>query len=579
MSPAQPSLRDELVFPTTCPCANSSAAHGGPCREVGKRACSNCLLVLYCSKECQAAHWKQHKIHCKSESMKITWEPDWTIRPTREGWENHQEVFDTLRKQKYLWGNIPAIDVLNLEQNEGASYDKNMNLLFAASGDLRNVIKSIAGVSADSPRSFTAILNDREINVVARNTILLLTALYADDVSDAAVVMLHIWYSALIPSSVLRFLHATVLPLIREVCEKTAGKPADSLLAKTFTRGTRSLRVVLKKSCWDLLPTSLEVRDGLTVWEATQTRRMALTLERGNHRGDPINLYVQPPGPRTAILEYRKDGVIMPFGASKVAFDTPNPTMFREQGVWPQIMSAFDPTDGWTLKDLLQKTPLAKNDVYGGMFFHVRDILENFCSKIKDLKINFVLLHKEASALPKTLAQDFKLTQSFDRIEISNIIDSYLVGPCCLNLFTPLLRPVAENPHATLLTGFTHSIAEMGNEPVLRQEFRGSLDRTRKRTARYFPQPPETMDKRTKWLHSYAGAMFQDWDGLFAHFMRTRGVMAFAVAAGAQPKEENTIIDPWPLRLKENATPEELELAIRSAHTGEERYVEWKRAS
>lgn len=92
--------------------------------------------------------------------------------------------------------------------------------------------------------------------------------------------------------------------------------------------------------------------------------------------------------------------------------------MFREQGVWPQIMSAFDPTDGWTLKDLLQKTPLAKNDVYGGMFFHVRDILENFCSKIKDLKINFVLLHKEASALPKTLAQDFKLTQSFDRIEV-----------------------------------------------------------------------------------------------------------------------------------------------------------------
>lgn len=88
-------------------------------------------LDQYCSKECQAAHWKQHKIHCKSESMKITWEPDWTIRPTREGWENHQEVFDTLRKQKYLWGNIPAIDVLNLEQNEGASYDKNMNLLFA----------------------------------------------------------------------------------------------------------------------------------------------------------------------------------------------------------------------------------------------------------------------------------------------------------------------------------------------------------------------------------------------------------------------------------------------------------------
>lgn len=34
-------------------------------------------------------------------------------------------------REKYLWGNVPAIDVLQLENNEGLSYDKDLRLLFA----------------------------------------------------------------------------------------------------------------------------------------------------------------------------------------------------------------------------------------------------------------------------------------------------------------------------------------------------------------------------------------------------------------------------------------------------------------
>lgn len=32
---------------------------------------------------------------------------------------------------KCLWGNVPAIDVLQLESNEGVDYGKQLNLLFA----------------------------------------------------------------------------------------------------------------------------------------------------------------------------------------------------------------------------------------------------------------------------------------------------------------------------------------------------------------------------------------------------------------------------------------------------------------
>jgi hypothetical protein len=36
------------------------------------RACSRCLLAWYCSRDCQAAHWKVHKKVCKKDSSKET---------------------------------------------------------------------------------------------------------------------------------------------------------------------------------------------------------------------------------------------------------------------------------------------------------------------------------------------------------------------------------------------------------------------------------------------------------------------------------------------------------------------------
>lgn len=42
--------------------------------------------------------------------------------------EHGQAVFGA---KKFLWGNVPAIDVLQLGSNEGDGYGKPLNLLFA----------------------------------------------------------------------------------------------------------------------------------------------------------------------------------------------------------------------------------------------------------------------------------------------------------------------------------------------------------------------------------------------------------------------------------------------------------------
>lgn len=52
---------------------------------------------------------------------------------------------------------------------------------------------------------------------------------------------------------------------------------------------------------------------------------------------------------------------------------------------------------------------------------------------------------------------------------------------------------------------------------------------------------------------------------------------------GISMKERHTIIEKWPLRLKkkphQRGAQEEFKLLLASAHTGVERYVEWKRTA
>lgn len=51
--------------------------------------------------------------------------PHWASDEASRNWHN---VFGG---SKYLWGNTAAVDVLNLERNEGIGYKEDIALLFA----------------------------------------------------------------------------------------------------------------------------------------------------------------------------------------------------------------------------------------------------------------------------------------------------------------------------------------------------------------------------------------------------------------------------------------------------------------
>jgi len=68
--------------------------------------------------------------------MKDNWVPAWVIEKRTPGFlvppgSNQSSEGNTSGTNKYLWGNMPAIDILNLHANEGMGYEQDLTLLFA----------------------------------------------------------------------------------------------------------------------------------------------------------------------------------------------------------------------------------------------------------------------------------------------------------------------------------------------------------------------------------------------------------------------------------------------------------------
>jgi len=71
-------------------------------------------------------------------------------------------------------------------------------------------------------------LNDRELDIVARNAIMLVLLIAVEDTAAAVDCVLHVWYSAHITKAHIELLDTTVRPLIQEMCEKITTSLEDS---------------------------------------------------------------------------------------------------------------------------------------------------------------------------------------------------------------------------------------------------------------------------------------------------------------------------------------------------------------
>ncbi|KAF2026004.1 hypothetical protein EK21DRAFT_75066 [Setomelanomma holmii] len=563
-------------------CANNNQKVNGihiVCEKKAAQCCGSCNLVQYCSKECQVADWPHHKKTCKSAFMKDKWIPDWCRtgrKPAFIGYETQV----TFGSQKYLWGNMAALDILALAKNEGVmDHGRDLHLLFAASGDLRNVVKTIAGIPKQHTGGCIAVINDKDFAVVARNAIMLLIAL-SFDVKTAVPMILHLWYSALLPAAMVHTLQSTILPLVVDVCEKIKDKTDDSRQAKTFSVNDRKLRLVLRKEEWMQLMDYFYAPAGLTAEEAdNMRRRITLAPERIDYRERAMLQW--SPALRQAEQHFREDGIMLPYACSSHAFDTPNPTLFRN-GSWPMKDNA-SPRGGWDYSEYIKFAPSAKADEFGAMFFYLRDLLSKFCNRIRGVQVSFYLFCDNAQEL-----EEYVGDMKFDRIEMANICDRGYLGPHkCLQLFSQLLKPNSENPHATLLMLFLNAAKE--EEHILQSSDtkigQANLLAAMQHLVKYMPMEQARAAKlrnsderqRSPDFISLISCCdhFKDWDFHFGKFLDEAKLAEFAEIYGLAMKETQTLVKHSPCSLRVNATQEEFDILRSSYLSGWERYVEF----
>jgi hypothetical protein len=73
-------------------------------------------------------------------------------------------------------------------------------------------------------------------------------------------------------------------------------------------------------------------------------------------------------------------------------------------------------------------------------------------------------------------------------------------------------------------------------------------------------------------------SMFGDFDTYWEGFMRMENIEHALNATNMRMKKKHTIIPPWPYRLTQRSTKEEVEISAASSLGGWERYVEIERA-
>ncbi|KAI9372814.1 hypothetical protein BJX61DRAFT_542323 [Aspergillus egyptiacus] len=469
-----------------------------------------------------------------------------------------------------------------LKRNEGERYDKDLRILFAGSGDIRSVVKTIADPPTTYTGSLTVTINDLDFSIVCRNVILLLIALVVTDPDEAAECMIHFWYSALLRKSDMDILQNRIRPRVQEACKPIvrADKHSTDIFETTMTFGQRSIKISMCKRGWLFVLAVLKTPGGITAEEAGNLRR-AITLS--TRRKDHLDryLYFLPPAHRLAHLKFRDDGILLPFGASRDEFCILNPSLYSAREGW-YLFPIADPLHGWHSKDVYSvSTGPATADKYGKLYLYLKGVFQSFHTRLSASPISFEMHRLEFRDLI-----DIMEKQSFDRIDVSNMSEGWHGLPQTLRLVGPLLRPINGNPKATIITLFieavdkklTHSDVAHLNSPK---------SPIFKRLLKYIPLDPVS---GTKWefdpdLLKWGVGLWlvTRYDHIWDRYISELNTPRLMKDSRVKMKRNHPIVEKWPYALKllpgQEGAQEEFERRMGDGLTGGERYVEWQRAT
>ncbi|GJE94086.1 DUF4470 domain-containing protein [Phanerochaete sordida] len=318
---------------------------------------------------------------------------------------------------------MPAIDILKLASDDAKSR-ADIRVAFLASGDLRNVLKTINGLPEGYAGQVTVLMNDLSDYVTLRNILMLRIMAKIKNKRMAADIVLHLWYTAFIPA----MYHTEIAFVAKEVAIETG-----SIRTQLGSQAVLDVCVGqdIRILCAALLVSSMKYSMADAANDLSSVRfdpgRVDLRHRQwakceGSHR--------------LALLEYHRFGLVLPFGAHNAHFNMPNRFLFSPEGEWLQS-DGVNPLHSWDIEEVVasgRAHGASREDLYGCLYYHVVSQLETFAERLERMDINIKITDKHALDLATSLRRgDFvsiglPASTRFDRIDVSNIVDQDYIG-------------------------------------------------------------------------------------------------------------------------------------------------------
>jgi len=279
-------------------CPEEEVPAGCGNEKTGLRLCGSSRKEWYCNKEWQRNSWPTQKANCQVISAK-----------TEELSRQLKMVFD-LKKSltgpglgtAYYWGNMPAVDLINLPLNEGVQYNKPLSILVCGVGDPRNVALSLSQLPDSYKEELTFVLNDICPCVIARTVLLLYMLIKGGE--QIANSVTQIWYSLRLSEGNFRLVMHTIQELIH----------ASSL--EELTRGTMMMEKDHFHKLVQVWRTWLELSSREGDWITEERRRM---FKSDRYSKDGMDLYMKeiPKEHKTSAFDRFTNGILLSKGSRK----------------------------------------------------------------------------------------------------------------------------------------------------------------------------------------------------------------------------------------------------------------------
>ncbi|KAL9975704.1 hypothetical protein ACROYT_G012898 [Oculina patagonica] len=396
----------------------------------GLKPCGSCRQAWYCDKECQKNSWPSHKAHCQQ----ISWETEELSRQIKLI-RNFKKSIPGLGTV-YYWGNIPAIDLINLPLNEGVHYSKPISILVCGVGDPRNVLLSLSQLPDDYKEELTFVLNDICACVMARTVLILYMLIKGGDQIASSVTQ--IWYSLRLSEKD----HQLVISTLQELIHVSN--------LEELTRGILKMEQGQLNKLVHVWRTwlALSSRQGNWITEARRRRFESFDAMIG------MKLYLEeiPKQHKKSASDWFSNGILLSKESQK-GLTRENFTLTgsdfqfsRNEGPFSYILqSSANPFSSWDYKDAQQLSQSASIlKLYSEYVTHV---LKKCVLKLATGQVKFHFLLCSCMEMAPFLPPDRK----YDRVTTSNIAD-YVPLANLLDTCKPLLNPA--NPSSVIVTEF-----------------------------------------------------------------------------------------------------------------------------